>query len=248
MPARRGRWPAQPTALAGTPPPATSAASRWRCCRASPGWVADLTGPAEAPPEDIAGGAWRARLCGDTAGWPPAHAMQERRKYLVPAGGRTWLLESHRPWRRGRTESRARRRLAAAGLAPPVAGLRHGFLVQPWLAEAQRRSARSAIPRDRLAARAAGYLESSRPRLPCRTRPRRRAGGTARHGLRHNTATALGEAAAARLDRWTAADLARLGAGMRPVETDNRMQAWEWLALPDGAAAEGGCGGPPCRA
>jgi hypothetical protein len=51
---------------------------------------------------------------------------------------------------------------------------------------------------------------------------------------RHNTAEALGEAAATWFDRWSAADLARLGARARPVETDNRMQAWEWLALPDG--------------
>jgi hypothetical protein len=51
---------------------------------------------------------------------------------------------------------------------------------------------------------------------------------------RHNAAEALGAAAARGLDRWRPAELARLEAGLRRVVTDNRLQAWEWLVLPDG--------------
>jgi hypothetical protein len=194
-----------------------------------PGWVADLTGPAEAPPEDIGGGAWRR---GPAEAWPPAYPMQERRKYLLAAGGRTWLLKFIGLGAEGERKAERAVRLAAAGLSPPVAGLRHGFLVQPWLAEARPFDLAS-LARDALAARVATYLGFRTRAFPAG--PGRGAGLDALHAMaRHNTAEALGEAAAARFDRWSPRDLARLAARIRPVETDNRMQAWEWLVLPDG--------------
>jgi hypothetical protein len=197
-----------------------------------PGWVADLTGPAEAPPEDVAGGAWRARLCGAAAGWPPAQPMQERQKYLLAAGGRTWLLKFIGLGTEGERKAERAVRLATAGFSPAVAGLRHGVLVQPWLAEARPLDP-AALPRERLAERVAGYLDFRARAFPAG--PARGAGPAALHAMaRHNTAEALGEAAAAWFDRWSPGDLARLDAQVRPVETDNRMQAWEWLALPDG--------------
>lgn len=197
-----------------------------------PGWVADLTGPATAPPEDIAGGAWRTRLCGTPAGWPPAHPMQERRKYLLAADGQSWLLKFLGLGAEGERKAERAIRLAAAGLAPPVAGLRHGFLVQPWLATARPLDP-AAWPRERLAGRVAAYL-----RFRARAFPADASRGASPAALqamaRHNVAEALGGATAAWFDRWSPGDLARLGARMRPVETDNRMQAWEWLVLPDG--------------
>ncbi|TDH62589.1 hypothetical protein E2C06_10635 [Dankookia rubra] len=193
------------------------------------GWVADLTGAAEAPPEDIGGGAWRR---GPAEAWPPAHPMQERRKYLLAAGGRTWLLKFIGLGAEGERKADRAARLAAAGFAPPVAGLRHGFLVQPWLEEARPLDP-AAIPREVLAAQVAAYLRFRARAFPAG--PGRGAGLDALHAMaRHNAAETLGEAAAARLDRWSPRDLARLAALARPVETDNRMQTWEWLALPDG--------------
>jgi hypothetical protein len=50
---------------------------------------------------------------------------------------------------------------------------------------------------------------------------------------RYNSGQALGEGAAAYFDRF-AADLPRLEAAVVPVETDNRLQPWEWLRMPDG--------------
>jgi hypothetical protein len=193
------------------------------------GWVADLTGPAEAPLEDLSGGAWRS---GPAAAWPPVHAWQERRKYRFAAGGRTWLLKFIGLGSEGERKAERAVRLAAAGFAPSVAGLRHGFLVQPWLTEASPLDP-AALPRERLAARVAAYLDFRVRAFPAG--PGRGADLAELQAMaRHNTAQALGETAGAWFDRWTARDLARLGARARPVETDNRMQAWEWLALPDG--------------
>jgi hypothetical protein len=50
---------------------------------------------------------------------------------------------------------------------------------------------------------------------------------------RHNAAEALGADLTRRLDGWRAA-LPGLASSVRPVETDNRLHAWEWLVLPDG--------------
>ena len=50
---------------------------------------------------------------------------------------------------------------------------------------------------------------------------------------RHNTAEAMGEAWARRVERRTAG-LEGFEHRMRRIETDNRLHAWEWLALPDG--------------
>ncbi|TCZ59887.1 hypothetical protein [Roseicella aquatilis] len=196
-----------------------------------PAWVAELTGPAEGPPEDIAGGAWRARLLPESA-WPPVNAMLERRKYLLPAGGRTWLLKFAGLGAEGERKAARAAALAEAGLAPPVAGWRHGFSVQPWLAEA-RPLEPGALPRERLAAPVAQYLEFRARAFPAEAG--RGASPADLHAMaRHNAAEALGEDAAGWFSRWTPGDLARLDRLARPVETDNRMQAWEWLRLPDG--------------
>jgi hypothetical protein len=50
---------------------------------------------------------------------------------------------------------------------------------------------------------------------------------------RYNIAQGVGEDAAAQLDRWRPR-LAGLERHRRPVETDNRLHAWEWLVTADG--------------
>ncbi|MDO9712009.1 hypothetical protein [Paracraurococcus lichenis] len=195
-------------------------------------WAADLVGPAEGPLQDVSGGAWRGRRQAVGADWPPAHPAQERRKYLLPAGGRTWLLKFAGLGAEGERKAERARRLAEAGFAPPVAGWRHGFLVQRWLVEARPLDP-AQTDRDRLAARVGAYLEFRAHAFPAA--PDRGAGPAELHAMaRHNTAAALGEDAARGLDRWTPGELATLARRARPVETDNRLQAWEWLLLPDG--------------
>src|SRR4051812_13597642 len=108
-----------------------SPAARWPL----KSWVADLTGPAEGPPEDLSAGRWREKLIPDISLWPAADVQGERRKYLLTAKSGRWLLKFAGLGRYGREKLELARELD--GLIPPVAGLRHGFLVGPWLEEAR---------------------------------------------------------------------------------------------------------------
>jgi hypothetical protein len=204
-------------------------------------WLADLLGPLDGPPEDISGGAWRARFwppaphppatC-PAATWPPVDAQQERRKVVVRAGGRSWLAKFVGLGADGEAALARARRLAGAGFTPPVAGFRHGFLVERWMEEA-----RPLVPGQvdplRLAGRVGRYLAFRAEAFPAG--PERGASLSDLVAMaRHNAGTALGAEAGRWFDRWSPDALARLAAGMRPVETDNRLQPWEWLVLPDG--------------
>jgi len=190
-------------------------------------WVEDLTGPAEAPLRDISGGAWRGPA---RQAWPPANPQGERRKFLLRAGGRDWLLKFNGLGEEGARKAAMGQSLSEAGLVPAVAGERHGFLAQRWLGEASRLDQTPPVP-ERLLSAVARYL-----------------GFRARHFTEgaegaslpmlwdmacHNTAEALGEEAARALRRMQP-DLARAERRLRRIRGDNRMAAWEWLALPDG--------------
>ncbi|RKH55887.1 hypothetical protein [Corallococcus aberystwythensis] len=212
-------------------------------------WVEDLTGPAIAPLEDISAGAWRHHAFPDPRDWPAVHIQQERRKYLLTTERGTFLLRfaglgvpaEHRVHRA--------RQLAEAGFTPPVMGLRHGFLVQPWLTHARPLSRvqgpDSSAPRapscvlardlDRAAllehvGRYLGFRAHTFPALE----PGR--GASASHLLemaRYNTVRGMGEAVARALDAWTPR-LDALTRAARPVETDHKLHPWEWLMLPGG--------------
>lgn len=193
-------------------------------------WVEDLTGPAEVPPREISGGAWRG-LWGEQEGaWPPANPQGERRKFLLHAGGGDWLLKFNGLGEEGARKATMGQALSEAGLVPAIAGERHGFLVQRWRGEATRLD-QAPLPASALLPAVARYLGF---------RARHFAAGAEGATLAtlwdmacHNTAEALGEEAARALRR-TQPDLARAERGLRRIRGDNRLAAWEWLALPDG--------------
>ncbi|WP_375757151.1 hypothetical protein [Corallococcus exercitus] len=106
------------------------------CAARLPAWVEDLTGPAIAPLEDISAGAWRSHTFPDPRDWPAVHTQQERRKYLLTTERGTFLLRFAGLGIPAEHRAHRARQLAEAGFTPPVEGLRHGFLVQPWLAQA----------------------------------------------------------------------------------------------------------------
>jgi hypothetical protein len=195
-------------------------------------WVEDLTGPAESPLEDVGGGGWRRHLLPEEA-WPAVHVRQERRKYLLRACGRTWLLRFVGLGRYGERHLERARALAEAGFSPPVVGLRHGFLVQPWLSEARPLQESREVDRRELITRVGAYLGH---------RARHWGGAPERSGAsprelwemaRYNAAQALGPELAARLEAWEPR-LASIARAVRRMETDNRLHAWEWLWLPGG--------------
>lgn len=194
-------------------------------------WVQDLTGPAEGTLEDLGAGRWRERLFPKKTGRPPAHLQQERRKYLLRAGGRTWLLKFAGLGRYGREKLELAAELEKGGFTPPVAGLRHGFLVGPWLEGARPLPLVPDVDREELLDRVARYISFRARRLPAES-----PGASPEKLLEmaaFNVEQAMGKAAAEPLGAWRER-LPELTSLARPVLSDNRMHAWEWLVTPDG--------------
>lgn len=197
-------------------------------------WVEDLTGPAEGPLEDIGAGRWRARVGGwGKSGPPPVNPQQERRKYLLKSGDRTWLLKFAGLGRYGREKLEVAAELEKGGFIPPVAGLRHGFLVGPWLENGRPVPLVRNLDREALLDRVAKYIALRARRLPAREG---QAGASPEKLLEmaaFNVEQALGKRRAGALAAWRER-LPELASLARPVLTDNRMHAWEWLVTPDG--------------
>lgn len=192
-------------------------------------WVQDLTGPAEGPLEDIGAGRWRDRVL-PKKGRPPAHLQQERRKYLLKGGGKTWLLKFAGLGRYGREKLELASELEKGGFTPPVAGLRHGFLISPWLDEARPLPLVPDVDREALLDRVARYISFRARRLASG------AGASPEKLLEmaaFNVEQALGKPASEPLGAWKER-LPELSTLARPALTDNRMHAWEWLVTPDG--------------
>jgi hypothetical protein len=195
-------------------------------------WVEDLTGRIDAPAEDVGAGRWRERFFPAGSPRPPAHLQQERRKYLLRAAGMRWLLKFAGLGRTGREKLEMSVALAAAGLAPRVAGLRHGFLVGPWL-ERARPLPLAPVDRRELIEKAAEYVAFRATRWPAGSAARGASPTELLAMAEHNIACALGAEAAGPLRAWRDR-LPELEALARPVRTDNRMHAWEWLVTRDG--------------
>ncbi|MGY0782593.1 hypothetical protein ACW7BC_32400 [Azospirillum argentinense] len=193
-------------------------------------WFEDTLGPAVAPLRDLSGGAWRtvsADLAADVAAdWPPVHAQQERRKFLLRTASGPWLLKFAGLGRLSEAKLDRARVLHQAGFTTEPIALRHGFLAERWLDGAQ---PPSTMPLKRLA----DYLLFRAQRFPAE----RDTGASLPDLLamaRVNIGEALGAAATVSLDRWTPDILRELSAGGRRVITDNRLHIWEWLRTTDG--------------
>lgn len=203
-----------------------SPATRWPLAS----WVADLTGEAEAPLEDLSAGRWRERLIPDRSLWPAADVQGERRKLLLTAESGRWLLKFAGLGRYGREKLAMVRELD--GLIPPVAGLRHGFLAGPWLEDARPLPLVPEVDRGSLLDALASYL-ARRARLPADPRQRGATPDRLFEMLSYNAGKALGADAAEPLEAWRG-QIPGIARRERPVLTDNKPYAWEWLVLPDG--------------
>ena len=146
---------------------------------------------------------------------------------------RRWLLKFAGLGRYGREKLAMAQELGSAGMSPPVAGLRHGFLVGPWLEEVR---PLPLVPEvDRLARldAVATYLAFRAARFPVAPEER---GATPRklfEMLAFNTQRALGPILGEIVKDWRSRlpEVARLE---RLVLTDNKMHAWEWLVTRGG--------------
>ncbi|MDB5613162.1 MAG: cell division protein FtsK [Devosia sp.] len=184
-------------------------------------WIASLTGPLDGPLQDLSGGQWRALRDPQTE-WPPADPALEKRKFLAVSNGKPWLAKFAGIGSSGEAKLVLAHRLAAAGFAPEPLGLCHGFLITPWIEQANTSGAE--VP----ASRVLDYL-TFRAGLPT-------------HSPRSDL-SAIFEMAIQNLgERWgdTVALATReaLGDPQRfhpvPCCTDNRMHAWEWINTKEG--------------
>lgn len=197
-------------------------------------WVEDLTGPAEGPVQDIGAGRWRDQLI-PSGERPPANPQQERRKYLLKARGKTWLLKFAGLGSYGREKMELAAELEKGGFIPPVTGLRHGFMVGPWLEGARPLPLVPDVDREALLDRVAKYISFRARRLPAREGGR--PGASPEKLLEmmvFNAGKALGQETADALEKQWRERLPELASLARPVLTDNRMHAWEWVVTPDG--------------
>ena len=204
-------------------------ASRWPL----ESWVDDLTGEPEAPLEDLSAGRWREKLFPDRALSPAADVQGERRKYLLAAGGRRWLLKFAGLGRYGREKLALAQALGGAGLIPPITGLRHGFLVGPWLENVRPLPLAPEVDPLALLDAVASYLAFRAARFPAKPQERGATPAKLFEMMVYNTERALGPLAAETVGDWRGRlpELVRLE---RPVLTDNKMHAWEWLVTSEG--------------
>jgi hypothetical protein len=196
-------------------------------------WVKDLTGEPEAPLEELSAGRWRERLFPDRSFWPAADVQGERRKYLLTAGGRQWLLKFAGLGRYGREKLALAEALGEARLIPPVTGLRHGFLVGPWLDEVRPLPLAPEVDPLALLDAVSTYLAFRAARFPAAPEERGATPLKLFEMLVHNIKRALGPVSAEVVRDWRGrlSEIARLE---RPVLTDNKMHAWEWQVTPEG--------------
>lgn len=193
------------------------------------GWIADRTGPLDAPLTDISGGVWRTLRCASERDWPPADRQMERRKFLAKSRGRTWLVKFTGIGDIGTRKLARAKALAAEDFVPPPLALRHGFLIEPWIDVSQ--MPLESLDRHLLLTHVARYLTARARHLPA---PSPGAPVDALFAMAiGNTGECLGDAARDRIANRLG-DPARLAPLIYPVATDNRMHAWEWLVTPEG--------------
>jgi hypothetical protein len=179
---------------------------------------------------DLSAGRWRALAFEGGWSWPAVFRQQERRKYLVVAGGVRWLAEFVGIGGAGERRHARARALGGAGFAPSPAGLCHGFLVRPWV-DATPLAVAESDP-ELLVRRVAEYL-AFRARSFGAARGEGASPGELLAMARHNARVALGEAHAAEVERF--ADGAQLAArDARPAAVDGKLEPWEWLLARDG--------------
>lgn len=203
---------------------------RWRAARKHILDSEAAIGHALAPYEivrDMSGGLWR---LGHANAAAPANRPYERRKFLVESRDGQWLATFAGLGAIGEEKARIARALSAAGFTPRTRAARHGFLLQRWIGGAR---PLEYAPREQVVARVCDYIA-----FRAKTLAAPPTGGASIEDLfamtRHNCGAGADADVAAVVKRF-APMLAGLARTERPIASDNRMHAWEWIVDNDGA-------------
>jgi len=192
-------------------------------------WVGELVGNQIEAWRDISGGNWRALRYDNAQDWPPSHRQMEKLKFVATADDRSWHVKFAGLSRNDAQKARRGSLLHEAGFTLPVIGICHGFLVEEW--SDGRPIETVGMHRHEILARIGSYLAFRARYLPA---PH---GGASFETLCRMATTNVGEAAgvdaAGRL-AWIMQQQHHLVRHLRPVDTDNRLHRWEWLATDDG--------------
>lgn len=193
-------------------------------------WVSDLVGVLNHPLQLLSGGEWRKLRYPDETVWPPSDKQTEKHKFLARSGDKAWLVKFAGLGREGVRKLEEGKLLAKAGYTPKPVGLCHGFLVEQWVDGRPLNPV--SIDRRQLIRSIGDYLGFRARCLPATH------GGASPEQLFFmavfNTGKALGEDAAVLLEKYLG-DAEPFSPLMHPVDTDNRLHAWEWIVTPAGA-------------
>ena len=197
------------------------------------GWFADVTGPADAKVQDLSAGRWRALHYPEASPLPPSDVTGERRKYLVRTRERGWLVKFVGPGPTTPAILARARVLSEHRLTPALVAARHGLSLSHWREDA------TPLPRaryDRAAfvAHVARYLGFLARHFPQRSPDTGALPPALFALLQHNAALLLGAERTAPLARYEA-QLTSLTATHRAIAGDGKLDACEWLVLPDGS-------------
>ncbi len=193
-------------------------------------WASALVGAHKPSWRDLSGGNWRGLRYDDPENWPPSYRQQEKLKFLMSEGDKRWLVKFAGLCEAGADKARRGALLGEAGFAPPAVGTCYGFIVEPWI-DGQPVEI-SALAKERMVDHIGLYLAFRARYLPAQH------GGASLGDLCHmavsNVGEAIGADAARRLDLLIGRRQ-HMVRGLRRVDTDNRLHAWEWLLRDDGS-------------
>lgn len=191
-------------------------------------WAPTLVGPLDGPAEDLSAGKWRRQRRECEEDWPAAVPAFERRKFIVRASGKPFLVKFAGLGAVGERKLAIAQALAAEKLVPEPVGLMHGFLVERWLADG------APLARDDKPVRQIGHYLGTRARLLPAARDSGASADELLRMIRRNASLEFGDGAAQVLDSW-ALDTAEMERRMVRVRTDSKLDRHEWVRTRAGA-------------
>jgi hypothetical protein len=184
-------------------------------------WITAKLGMSCSSLTDVSAGEWRL-ITEQSSPLPPADARFERRKFIAATESGEWFVKFAGLGQLGLHKYEDTCLLAAAGFVPDAPAICHGFIAQRWIAQQRAPSGARQPPVERMA----DYIAFRSRHFPA-AEPGASLEELAEMAV-HNTREALDLKSAAKLEALLV-EAQPLKHTLRPVRTDGRLHAWEWL-------------------